>query len=54
MQIRVTAGFGVASRDRFDDAQPLTAATLLEAADSALYRAKFAGRDQVALWSAAG
>ncbi len=53
-QVQVTASFGLASSDRFDGAPPLTAATLLEAADGALYQAKSDGRDRIVLWGADG
>lgn len=53
-QVQVTASFGLASTDRFGEGQSLTAEKLLEAADSALYRAKADGRDRVASRGADG
>jgi len=46
-QVRVTASFGIAGSDQFDDQTQLSSKTLLKAADASLYQAKANGRDRV-------
>ena len=45
--VPVTASFGVASSDQFQEAAELSARQLIAAADAAMYLAKTGGRDQV-------
>lgn len=47
VQVSITASFGVAGSDQFDDPSGVSSETLLVAADDALYRAKSNGRDRV-------
>lgn len=46
--VSITASFGIAGSNQFDDPSGVSSETLLVAADDALYRAKSHGRDRVA------
>lgn len=50
-QVPITASFGLASNEQFEDQTQLAPEILLKAADEALYKAKAEGRDRVVCWS---